>query len=906
MKLKRLITLVVAIVFCVTSFPAAFAAENTADAVAATTDLSKDYALVYDLGAANFSDAATRGEFSLAVAKLLCYGHEINSNASVYPFPDVIPDMTEYDAVSFLQSLNIVRGKGDGLYRPDDAITMQEALTIVMRTLGFENYANERSFITVATQKGFLKNLNYNPDAALTHDEAIILVNNMLMAPLRLSELNFGVEYEYFYNYIGLTKIKGTVTDDGKITYTGESNLKDGKISVDRVEYVNETKYTDLFARYVEAFYKEDGKDKVIVSMQPDEGDYIVIDAPDLKSYSNYTYKAYNESGSLKNYKLSKDFVLIYNGRTVKFNSSLNASAFNALMTPETGSVTLIKSDSSSYNVVKVLSYKNIVVGNTVYTDNSFKLFDKYAITKGSVSKNDTLALSTTHPEDNVSAHDVYGNTIAPGMIKLNDIVSYGVSYDGQHVEVIVSNNKVTAQISYVGDDSLSVEDQDYYYSHEYQNMIDNKLVFAPEAGKNYTVYINYAGEVAYAEPAGTDNVLAIYDNYTVSTGLGDNLKIRMYTEQGNLMIFTVDKKLTIDGRKFTGANEIINKLNALSIAFNATDGVYTCVSISYTQKDGKNVLLSIDTPYDLNGYDASYEDANTLHYIKGIKNKAGSKYMYMNNSFSGFFSVGSSTVVFCISPDAKSIEDVRLATINSSVFQYSVKNFNVSALAFNENAMCADALVMSSFAENLDFRMYEYGGNAKIGLVTKIAHSTNDDGEKNYTLWIDNGNSITKYTTADDTVLNFSSWAGKGDKVEVGDIVRFLVKDNTVICNGAIFSMYDFSEDAVLASSNYTSAANYYANAKHSLLAGYINRMYNGFMEISENVIDGDVNYNDQDTFVVPFEATPIIIYDTQRGTTFVGYQSDLISEQDDPAADQRIFFMIHEMKPEFILIYR
>ena len=400
--------------------------------------------------------------------------------------------------------------------------------------------------------------------------------------------------------------------------------------------------------------------------------------------------------------------------------------------------------------------------------------------------------------------------------------------------------------------------------------------------------------------------MLAVFGDYDVSSGISQKLKIRMYTQYGNLMIFSVDDKLIIDGKKYTKTDDIISKFASLGLVFDTVNADYSLVSISYKEEKGENIILSIDTPYFLNDYDSAYEDADSLHFIKNIKNQPGRKYMYMNNSFSGYCSVSASTVAFCVTDDAKSIEDVRVTDVNAESFTYSITGYTVSAYARGEHNMCADAILMAGFSVNRDFRNYEYGGNVKTGVVTKITNAVNEDGEEVNSLWIDDGHNVTKYTTETKDAINYSLWVGKGGKVEVGDIVRFLVKDGTIICNGAIFSMYDYSADTVIASSNYNSSASYSANSKYALLAGYINRISNGFLEISEDKIEDEIDYLSQDTFVIPFEAVPIIIYYKEKDTTRIGYQTDLISEQDDPSADERIFYVIHEMKPVFILLYK
>lgn len=138
-----------------------------------------------------------------------------------------------------------------------------------------------------------------------------------------------------------------------------------------------------------------------------------------------------------------------------------------------------------------------------------------------------------------------------------------------------------------------------------------------------------------------------------------------------------------------------------------------------------------------------------------------------------------------------------------------------------------------------------------------------------------------------------------------MGDIVRFLVTDD-VILNGGIITMYDYDRDEVVTAGSYDQGNNFVANYKYRLLAGYVNSMSNGYIEISQEPITGDIDYSVSNTFVIPAEAVPVMIYNSDRKVTELGTLQDVNVYKDDPGADCRVFAVINEMKPVVIILYR
>lgn len=93
-----------------------------------------------DLGNFNPDDTITRAEFCAMIVRAL--GLENSAGFAAYPtqFPDVTPNQAwAYGYINIAVGRGVIKGYPDGTFKPSDPVSQAEALTMVMRALGYKD-----------------------------------------------------------------------------------------------------------------------------------------------------------------------------------------------------------------------------------------------------------------------------------------------------------------------------------------------------------------------------------------------------------------------------------------------------------------------------------------------------------------------------------------------------------------------------------------------------------------------------------------------------------------------------------------------------------------------------------------------------------------------------------------------
>ncbi|MDA3733080.1 S-layer homology domain-containing protein [Niameybacter massiliensis] len=119
------------------------------------------YIVGYEDGTFRAERAVTREEFATMVARLLLEGNEHGDLSS---FEDIRPNRYSNAYVGYLESLGIVSGYADGTFRPFDAITKNEAQSMVEK---IQQIRKTRKVVT------------FNSDNTISRAEAVTALNSI-------------------------------------------------------------------------------------------------------------------------------------------------------------------------------------------------------------------------------------------------------------------------------------------------------------------------------------------------------------------------------------------------------------------------------------------------------------------------------------------------------------------------------------------------------------------------------------------------------------------------------------------------------------------------------------------------------------------------------------------------------
>ena len=232
--LKRILSILVVCSLLLGAIPA-FAEETAEDGAIYEYELLPGaYEIVTALGICEYEEkdmtaTITRGEFAKIVS-LLCGFGEGNKNLNM--FSDV-PATHQYAGyINGLAKAGVVSGyKGTG-YSPDTPVSFNEAVTTVVRAMGYAAKAENQGgypygYITVAKRLGVLDNLTAS-NGAITKAEVIQLAFNALEADAMVAEglINGEVSYGTYRDYTLGDYVFGMVHITGKVEAVDISSIR--------------------------------------------------------------------------------------------------------------------------------------------------------------------------------------------------------------------------------------------------------------------------------------------------------------------------------------------------------------------------------------------------------------------------------------------------------------------------------------------------------------------------------------------------------------------------------------------------------------------------------------------------------------------------------------------------------
>ncbi len=205
----------------------------------------KNLGLISGYSATEFNPEGTitRAEFSAMVSRLLAIGETVDPSGYKKIFSDVAPDYWGTGAIYALYSLGVVNGDENGNFSPEDNITLQDALKIMVSSLGYTASALDRGgypegFLREASRLSLLGGLGENYGEPLIRGEAAVLMDNALDVPV-VAQNTYGGNNVYSYGeetilsrYHDIITRVGEVTDVGGAGVYAESNTSGSRFMI--------------------------------------------------------------------------------------------------------------------------------------------------------------------------------------------------------------------------------------------------------------------------------------------------------------------------------------------------------------------------------------------------------------------------------------------------------------------------------------------------------------------------------------------------------------------------------------------------------------------------------------------------------------------------------------------------
>ena len=657
-----------------------------------------------------------------------------NVSSAVSKFPDVPKGHWATGFINVATDQKLVVGDTEGTFRPDADITYQEAVTILVRALGYEAKAQAKGgyptgYLVTASDIGLTKGVTGTQNGAISRGNVAQLAYNALTINL-MEQTGFGSNINYevvdktlLEEKLGVEKVTGQVMAVGNASLDGKSNLSKNNILIgEEIFDTGSADVRNVLGFTVDAYVKEgthSNRELLLARPTAGKNESIVINAENIDKITNEEgkkeisyWKNPEKDNKTTTATINADANIIYNGK------SGSAEDFKLI---ESGNITLLDTEGKgSYDVVFVNETVNYVVEEVVTTSN--KIVDKYG----------QKTLVADPEDDNLTFVIVKGTErIELSDLKEWDVLTVTISKDGELVYAEVSNEKVTGKITEKSGDTFYIDGKGY----EVAKLLDEG-----------TFYLDIEGKIAAvdSETAASNNYGYLV-NATVTTGMDKVLQAKIFTKTGETTVVSSGDKITVNGAKGKTPAEALDILNGESDQVKA--------QLVTFEVNSKGVLTEINTATETSEIN---ENKFTMNMAEnGVTYKASSgklvgKDMSVN--------ITKDTVVFDI-PEGKT--DTSDFAVRNSEFFTDGDSYDVMVFDVAEDRS-AKAVIVTSSTGMAD-------EEAHLAIVDKIALGRDDDENDIEILYAyQNGEKIQLNTTEAGILV-------KGDKpLQQGDIIQF------------------------------------------------------------------------------------------------------------------------------------
>lgn len=494
----------------------------------------------------------TRARFAALVHDIACYGQTELSEKSIFGdrykdaeflgeieeetlFEDLPISHEYYDKVSFVNAFGLMKGVGGNLFAPDDTMKLEHALKVLVGLLGYEQKALHRGggisgYVAVASELKLLRGVS--ADAALDGKTLARVIYNALDVPMAQQKTVRADESEFITvkdetlmtEVLGLSKVSGMITENGRTGFWGESTIAGDAVKIGGTVYrlpVGSEFAGDYIGRYVDCYYVKEG--------EPDELDVVwagisakddaeVFDLKDFVSFESGLLQ-FDEDGKTVSKRIAGGAAVIYNGLATQ---TLTKEMFDY----DSGEVALISIDSANADLVIIDGFRGGVVE---YVDSSD------GVIYDSVGKGDLTKFNIKTPVKEIGKkvriYDADNKPIA--LSKITSGMLLDISENGDVKKIIAYNGtEEEITISSVADDgkkiTVTTEDGAEY---DIAKSLKGYLYFDATAGKKYSAKINRHGEIAWLSQPGADNwsVGILTDGERNSKKLDGEIRIKLF-----------------------------------------------------------------------------------------------------------------------------------------------------------------------------------------------------------------------------------------------------------------------------------------------------------------------------------------------------------------------------------------
>lgn len=482
--MKKILSLVLVLSMVLGSIGFAFAApadvEGTDYEDAVTRLAALEILSGFPDGTFRPGETVTRAQFAKIMVTALGVGEAAKYAAGQTQFTDVAGGHWAAGYINVASDMKIINGYGDGNFGPEDQVTYAQAVTMIVRSLGYEPKATAMGgypggYLAIAAEKEITEDINVVNTLAAIRGDVAVMVDASLTVPMMVQK-TWGQYPEYeededktlMTTKLGVDEIEGVVTD---VPNTDSSLEKDEiKVGSDTYTLKTDVKLDSLLGLEVTVW--ADGEDVFFVDVETDSDDILfdtvkTADKDDVTLYvEDETYdwaknaKAYVNFEEVNVDKVPADaygYVVLNNDEEVEF---INVFKFD-----EVAVGVVYEVDGDVYKYVDSTDASTDEIELSDYKDGVFIYNEKMELVDAEDIDVDSAIFAW---ETSDELYMIVKNEVVKGeleRIKDNEIRVAGTSYDSAYNGAAYSDDKFdnfgayndVADLDNLGDEKVNV-----------------------------------------------------------------------------------------------------------------------------------------------------------------------------------------------------------------------------------------------------------------------------------------------------------------------------------------------------------------------------------------------------------------------------------------------------------------
>ncbi len=586
------------------------------------------------------NNTISRAEFAAIIVRLLNLSEVVEIHNKEMIFDDMAETHWAGGDIHLVYRLGILSGYEDGRFAPSEPITYEQAVKTLVCTLGYKHLALTRGgypdgYMIVASQNGITRNVAGIVGLPATRGMVAQLVSNALSIDMMEQS---GTEENYTANvirgktllsqYLNVQKGKGTLTATSDLSLTAGHLPKEDEVVIAGFTYkIGDTSAKDLLGYNVDFYYKHDSlkNENKLLSVKKDERDdlTIIIKSDDIVSIESidtrnivlkYRNNEYKDNHRIDEVQISRKPLVVFNGKRLEY-TTIDKKWFDM----HSGQFQLYDmTDNGEYDLLIIKQYETYIVDRTFGNRISTK-YNKGIIELDANNKNYTFSIVKD------------GKEILLRDLREWDVLAVEKSKDEELINITVINETVAGKVEELDREGVVINGQYYKISSSFDDVleIDNDGIFYLDIDRKVAAFDGVR------QRGGRYGYLFKMD---VPTGLSNDIRFRIYTEDGEIKNFNSRHKILFDDgiiQRSLNAREVAERLivnnkvdhQLIQYTANLRDEI---VSITLAKKEADTNKFSLD----YKNTEARYGRWNIPIFDSRYQTNSNTKLFVVPNSF--------------------------------------------------------------------------------------------------------------------------------------------------------------------------------------------------------------------------------------------------------------------------------